>query len=108
MNKAERVELLRDQVWHNRIETAELDKECEKYGIDKHEEVLSPIGFNTCDRCGAYGDSETDFCWFDWFDWQDDNPDDVAIQKAVAEEKTDYCAVCWDCVNKLKEKGRAL
>lgn len=106
MTKQERIELLQSQVQHNRIKIAELDSECRKYDIDLYEEVLFPIGYNTCDRCGDYGDSELDFLWVDGFDWDENNVDDQTILKNMAKEKADYCALCWDCVEKLKKGGR--
>lgn len=106
MIKQERIKLLQSQVQHNRIEIAELNSKCKKYGIDLHEEVLFPIGYNTCDRCGDYGDSELDFLWVDGFDWDENNVDDQTILKNIAKEKVDYCALCWDCVEKLKKGGK--
>lgn len=108
MTRQERIELLQDQVQHNRITTKELDDECEKYDILQHEDVLEPIGFNTCDRCGAYGDSELDFLWWDNYDYWEQSKDDEAIIKAVQSEVADYCALCWDCVSELKKKGKKL
>ena len=108
MNKQERIELLQDQVQHNRITIQELIAECKKHDLDMYEDVLHPIGYNTCDRCGDYGDSELSFCWIDGFDWEEDNKSDQAILKAIEAEGVDYCAICWDCVNKLKKKGEQL
>lgn len=105
MTREERIELLQDQIEHNRITSKELGEQCEKYGIELHEEVLSPMGWNTCDRCGECGDSELDFLWVDCFEWNEDNKADQAVIKAMQIEGVDYCALCWDCVNKLKEKG---
>ena len=104
MTREERIETLQDQITHGRISSAELGAECEKHDIDLHDEVLSPIGFNTCDKCGEYGDSELAFLWVDSYDWNEDK-DDKAILKAIELEGVDYCALCWDCVSKLKEKG---
>lgn len=105
MTRQEKIELLQDQIEHGRISSAELGAECEKNEISLHEEVLEPIGWNTCDRCGECGDSELDFLWVDSFPWDEDNEGDKAIIKAMQDEGIDYCALCWDCVNKLKEKG---
>lgn len=105
MTHEEIIEQLKDQVGHNRITAEELARECDKYNIELHEEILSPIGYNTCDRCGNYGDSEQDFLWVDGFDWEEDNPKDQAIIKAIDQEGIDYCAICWECVNKLAKKG---
>ncbi len=105
MTREEKIELLQDQVEHGRISSAELGAECEKNEIDLYDEVLEPIGWNTCDRCGECGDSELDFLWVDCFPWDEDSEGDRAIIKAMQIEGVDYCALCWDCVNKLKEKG---
>lgn len=106
MTRAERIEMLQDQVQHQRITAKELGEECEKYEIELHEEVLEPIGFNTCDRCGNYGDSEQDFVWVDCFPWEEDNENDQAIIRAMQIEGVDYCALCWDCIEELKKKGK--
>ncbi len=105
--KQDIVELLQDQVLHNRITMDELEKECKQHNIDLFDEVIHPIGYNLCDRCGNFGDSELDFLWVDCFNWQDDNPKDQAVIRAMEQEGIDYCALCWDCVNKLAEKGEA-
>ena len=107
MTREERINLLQDQVQHNRITNYELGEACEQYDIGLHDEVLFPIGYNTCDRCGSYGDSEQDFLWVDGFDWEEDNPKDQAIIKAMETEGIDYCAVCWNCVKELAKKGEA-
>ena len=108
MTRGEKVELLQDQVEHGRISSAELGAECEKNAILLHEDVLEPIGWNTCDRCGECGDSELDFLWVDYFPWDEDDEGDKAIIKAMQSEGVDYCALCWNCVKKLKEKGKKL
>ena len=105
MTRQEKIDLLQDQAQHYRISKEELGKECEENKILLHEEVLEPIGFNTCDRCGEYGWSEQDFLWVDDFPCDEDNKADMAIIKAMQTEGIDYCALCWDCVNELKEKG---
>ena len=106
MNRQEKIEDLQDKVQHYRISKEELGKECEDNDIHLHDEVLEPIGFNTCDRCGEYGWSEQDFLWVDYFPWDEDNEDDKAVIKAMQVEGIDYCALCWDCVKELREKGR--
>lgn len=105
MTKQEIIEELRTQAQHFRISKEELVKECEEHGIELYEDVLSPIGFNTCDRCGEYGDSELDLFWIDGFDFEEDNPKDKALLNGIAKEKQDYCEVCWECVRKLQEIG---
>ena len=105
MTREEKIELLQDQIEHGRISSAELGAECEKNEIELYEEVLEPIGWNTCDRCGECGDSELDFLWVDCFPWDEDSEGDRAIIKAMQIEGVDYCALCWDCVSELKKKG---
>lgn len=102
MTREERIELLQDQVQHNRISEQELELECIRYGLREVEDVLSPIGYNICDRCGALGDTETGLLWLDGFEWDDSNPEDVAVQDNLAREDEDYVAICWECVNDLK------
>lgn len=105
MNRQEKIELLQDQAQHYRISKEELGKECRENNIELYDDVLFPIGFNTCDRCGEYGDSELEFLWVDSFEWDEDNKGDKAVIKAIQIEGIDYCALCWDCINELKEKG---
>lgn len=96
------IEQLQDQVIHNRIDKEELYSECKKNGLDWYDDVLSPVGYNVCDRCGNYGDSEVDFFWVDGFEWEENNPKDQAMLKKMAEEGIDYCAICWDCAKELR------
>lgn len=106
------IEDLQNRVLHNRIPTLndlklEISRaEYEGEPIDEYEDVLFPIGFNTCDRCGNIQVSDLGLFWLDGFDWEDDNPTDQAILKALAEENQYYGAICYDCLNELKMKGR--
>lgn len=104
------VEELRNRVYHNHIsDIKELGGECGKFKgaeIDPYEDVLHPMEYNTCDRCGDIEDSETGFFWIDGFEWENGNPEDEAILKGLEEEKVDFCAICYDCLNELKEKGK--
>lgn len=70
--------------------------------IDWFEDVLAPMGWNCCDRCGALGDAELDFAWVDYMDYEDDKQ----ILDAITKEGGDYCAVCWKCCEELKKKGK--
>lgn len=101
---------LQNRIWKNRITYLEGLRnaiEASPYkDIEPYEEVLSPMGYNTCDRCGSIQASDFGLFWLDGFDWEDGNPTDQAILKALAEEKQDYCAICYDCLNELKMKGR--
>ena len=105
MTREEKIELLQNQAQHYRISKEDLNKECEDNDIELYDEVLEPIGFNICDRCGDYGWSEQDFLWVDCFPWDEDNKTDQAILKEIEIEGVDYCALCWDCVDELKKKG---
>lgn len=106
MTREQKVELLQHQVLHNRIDYQELKQECDKWGIDLHEDVLFPIGWNTCDRCNRIGDSVLDFIWVESYPWEEDNPKDQALLKALEQENlADYCTVCWECVKELTKKG---
>lgn len=104
MTHEEIIEQLQDQVLHNRITQKELEQECDKFNIDMFDEVIHPLGYNLCDRCGDYGNSEQDFCWLDYFPFEDDNPNDQALLRGIGKEKYEYCAICWDCVKELQKK----
>ena len=110
MTKQDKINILQGWVQHSHLtHLKNLELACKDDHIDAYEDVLFPMGWNTCDRCGALGDSELDFCWVDGFDWQDDNEDDQAILRAIGEEENrdNYCAICWECINELKKKGKS-
>lgn len=99
---------LQSQVQHNRIANIdELNVAIQNTGldIDAYEDVLGPMGYNTCDRCGDIEDSEVGLFWIDGVDWDVDNPNDQAILEGISQEEVDYCAICWDCLEELKELG---
>lgn len=115
MTREEKIELLQDRVEHNKISNIDdlkLEISCAEYDgeevIEPIDDILSPMGFNICDRCGKCGDTEQDFLWVDYFPWDEDDEGDKAIIKAMQYEGVDYCALCWNCVKKLKEKGKKL
>lgn len=112
MTRQDKIEELQDRVEHNKISNIDdlkLEISCAEYDgeevIEPIDDILAPIGFTYCDRCGECGDSELDFLWWDNYDWWEQSKDDKAIIKAVKAEKADYCALCWNCVRELKEKG---
>ena len=105
MTREEKIELLQNQIEHGRISSAELGAKCEKNDIELYDDVLAPIDWNICDRCGECGDSELDFLWVDYFPWDEEDKDDKAILKAIEVEGVDYCVLCWDCIDELKKKG---
>ncbi len=108
MTKREIIEELQDKIHHNRIgKISELEKLCEPHGIDAFEDVILPMGFNVCEKCGDICDSEMELFWIDGFDWdEENNPKDKAILKALLDEPVDYCAVCYPCLHSLANKGR--
>lgn len=101
-------EMLRDKVKNDGIKTLEMLEDriatssCGK-DIAPYEDVLSPIGYSVCDRCGALVPSDEGLLWIDSFGWEDDNPRDQYMLKALAREKANYTAVCWQCVDELGE-----
>lgn len=103
MTRNEAIEFLQDQVQHNRISIEDFVQECEKYDLDGLDEVLLPIGYNICDRCGNYGDSELDLCWLDYLSLDEKNKEDRAIMENISKEGIDYTAICWNCLEKLKK-----
>lgn len=107
MTHEEIIDQLQDQVRHNRIGHKELERECEKWNIDLHEDVLEPIGYNTCERCDEVEWSDW-LCWLDYREWDEDNPKDQALLKALAKEPYDYCGICQECMEELTKKGEAL
>lgn len=100
MDKREYIELLRGQVQHNRITIEELERECKEHNIVLFDDVIHPIGYNLCDRCGDYGDSELDLLWVDGLGNEDE---DNTLLNGIAKEGVDYCALCWDCVKELRK-----
>lgn len=100
MDKREYIELLRGQVQHNRITIEELERECKEHNIDLFDDVIHPIGYNLCDRCGNYGDSELDLLWVDGLGNEDE---DNTLLNGIAKEGVDYCVLCWDCVKELRK-----
>lgn len=100
MDKREHIELLRGQVQHNRITIEELERECKEHNIDLFDDIIHPIGYNLCDRCGDYGDSELDLLWVDGLGNEDE---DNTLLNGIAKEGVDYCVLCWDCVKELRK-----
>jgi len=112
MTREEKIEELQDRVRHNKISNLDdlkLEISCAEYDgeevIEEIDDILAPMGWNTCDRCGECGDSELDFLWVDYYPWEEDNEGDQAVLNGINIEGVDYCALCWNCVKELKEKG---
>lgn len=102
MTKLDKIGVIQDWVSKNYITTQEdLERVCKQHDLD-WSELLSDMGWNCCDRCGALGDSELDLCWVDCIDWDENDPSDKRFLDALAKEKVDYCALCWDCIKEMK------
>ena len=103
MTKQDKAEVIQDWVSKNCItELKDLQRICEQHGLDWSDDVLGQMGWNCCDRCGALGDSELDLCWVDCIDWDENDEGDKNILDAMARENVDYCALCWNCIEKMK------
>lgn len=96
MTKQEIIEDLQDKVSKNYITNI---SELMKYepDIDIYDDVLSPIEFNICDECGELYRSN-ELCWVDYLDPEYDSE---LIDK-LSEKDGSICAICDDCVNKIK------
>lgn len=102
ISKEERIRECQDWVEHHHLtEIHPLAQFADKYGFDPYEDVLFPIGYNTCDRCGAIEISEC-LKWVDEMCWVDDEQEIVAYN--MAQEGADYCALCTDCFIELCEE----
>lgn len=113
MTRQDIIRELQNQIGKNRIQNIDdlkLEISCAEYEgdepIDEYEDVIFPMGYNTCDKCGAIGDSELDLFWIDGFDWEDGNPKDEAIIRGLQKEKADYCAICYLCLHEIMNNGR--
>ena len=109
MTKNDKCEVLQDWVSKNYLTTDKALQDACRHeqntsgvSIDWFEDVLAPMGWNCCDRCGALGDAELDFAWVDYMDYEYDEQ----ILDAITKEGGDYCAVCWKCCEELKKKGK--
>lgn len=101
------IEDLQNRIYKNRIANIdELEEAIKQTGLDldHYDDVLAPMGYNTCDRCGDLADTEVGLFWLDGFDWEDGNPTDRKILNALNKEQADYSAICYKCLNELKGK----
>lgn len=104
MTRQEKIEELQSRVRHNSIGTFDdlkLEISCAEYEgdepIDEIDDVLSPIEFNICDRCGALYPSE-ELCWTDYLDPEYDQD----LINAIEAEKEELVAICYECVKEMK------
>ena len=99
MTRQEKIEDLQDKVSKNYIlYYADLCKECDKgEDIDVFADVLSPMEWNCCDKCGALYPIE-ELCWVDYLD-----PDfDGDLIDILGQESEEYGVLCYECVKELK------
>lgn len=105
MKKEEIIFDLQDKISKNNILNI---KELESFEpeIDIYNEVLSPMDYNTCDRCGDLHDTNMGLNWYDYFLEQGNEYEDFL--KGVEEEGEDITCVCDKCFNELVKKGEAI
>lgn len=107
MSRQQDIEDLQNRVRKGEFQNdGDLVAECIGIGAHIYDDILSPIGYNYCDRCGALHHSDVGLLWLDDFPWEDDNLDDQMVLVGLAEEDADYCVVCYDCLAELRERGR--
>lgn len=98
MNRQEKIEELQDKINKNYITNIE---ELNKYEpeIDVFNDVLSPMEWNICDKCGALDRSE-ELYWVDYLD-----PDyDQDLIDAVEAYDQELCAICYECAKELRHE----
>lgn len=110
MTREEKIEQLQSWVLHGHITTLddlELEVSCAEYDgddpIEWSDDILGPIGYNCCDKCGALYFSE-ELCWLDCLDLDENNPRDKALLNNLSKEPYEYCALCYECVGKLSKE----
>ena len=108
MTRQEKIEELQSRVRHNSIgyfDDLNLEISCAEYDgdepIEAIDDVLIPIEFNICDKCGALYPSE-ELCWVEYLDPEYDQD---LIDKITAGDE-DYCALCYECVKQLREEKK--
>ena len=106
MTRQDKIEVLQDWVSKNYITHAENlkgacrhEKETSGEDIDWYDDILAPMEWNCCDRCGWLDDS-MNLYWIGY----DDYPREE-LERGMAKEKADYCAICEECVKELMKKG---
>lgn len=107
---------LKNRIWKGRIQTLDqlkLEISCADYDgdepIDEFEDILSPMEWNSCDRCGALGESDGDFLWYEGFEFNEDDEVEMRVAHTIENswENGEYwSALCWECMNELKKKAQ--
>lgn len=102
------IEDLQNRIWKNRIATLDdlrLEISCAEYDgnepIDEYDDVLLPMEWNVCDRCGELWESER--LYWESCDWEDTN--NANLIRGIKGEQGDYTALCSKCVAELIKKG---
>lgn len=108
MTRQEKIEELRSRVVHNKISNIDdlkLEISCAEYDgeevIEEIDDILMPLSFNICDKCGALYRSE-ELCWVEYLDPEYDQD---LIDNIMAEDE-DYCALCHGCVKQLRKEKK--
>lgn len=105
MTRQDRIEVLQDWVSKNSItHLKNLEDTCKMYGLDEWEDILHPMGWNCCERCGALWDSEQLY----WLDYMEDGGISEDLERGLEQDNQDYCCLCEDCVKELVEKGKEI
>ena len=101
------IENLQDQVSKNNILTYdELDEECKRYGLEVYEDILSPMEWNSCDRCDDLWETDR-LLWTEGFEWDEDDEVEMAIAQYIEDkwEAGEYwSALCPKCMNEITNK----
>ena len=102
MTKDEVIDEIRTKCYKQYITTfGELCNVCDLEGVEPFDDVLSPIEWDCCDRCGDLHDSDN-FMWVQGFPFEDDNEGDQKLLKALDKVNNEYDTLCWKCVRELK------
>lgn len=109
MTRQEKIEQLQDWVSKNQIRTLDdlkYEISCAEYQgdepIDEWDDVLSPMEWNVCDRCGELWKSEELF----WLEYAEDLDISDNLRRGLEQEDGEYTTLCEDCVKKLVEEGK--
>lgn len=98
MNRQEKIEELQDKVRKNYITNIE---ELNKYEpeIDVFNDVLSPMEWNVCNKCGDLYKSDELY----WTDYLDPEYDQDLIDAVEAYDQ-ELCAICCECAKELRHE----
>lgn len=96
------IDNLQDQVQHNILATEkELEKECKKHGLDMWEDILHPMEWNSCERCGSLW--ESDQLYWQYCDWSEESEE---LQRGLKKDDGEYTTLCENCVRELCDMGK--